>query len=190
MLNLRSRPSSSIRSLALRAGAAAALIGVAALGSACSGSPSAPGSVLSAGRRVQTGSGGGTLGPCVLCEPISGRIEIVSVRGTLNGPTDGWETKSESRPFELTSTLKGEGTFESGFIKFSVEGETATIALLQLTSNGQIFENTNVKVPATVTEVADASCTTRSGTLVVTTITTPLENLGRTTITERHCAAE
>jgi len=186
MLNLGLRPSTSIRSLVLRATAGAALLGIAVASSACSGSPSAPGT-LSAERRVETGSGGGTLCPGIVCEGINGRIEIVSNRGSLNGSTGGSQVGSEPTRFQLTSTLKGDGEqLEGGFISFTVERDTATISTIWFRSHGQIFENTNVTAPASIREVADTSC--RSGLLIVTTITTTLENLGKTTITEQHCA--
>ena len=185
MLNLRSRTSPSNGPLALRATAVTALLVGAVIASACSGSPSAPGA-LTAERRVQTGSGGGTFCPGVVCEEISGRIEIVAVRGSLNGPTGGTQVGSEPARFQLSSTLKGAGQFDDGFISFSVERDTATISTISFRSHGQIFENTNVTAPASIREVADPSC--GSGVLVVTTITTTLENLGRTTITEQHCA--
>ena len=185
MLNSRLRSSTSIRSLLLRATAGAALLGAAVVSGACSGSPSAPGS-LSAERRVETGSGGGTFCPGVVCEGITGRIEIVSNRGSLNGSTGGSQVGNEPERFQLTSTLKGAGQLSDGFISFTVERDTATISTIWFSSHGQIFEDTNVTAPATVREVADSSC--RSGIMVVTTITATLENLGKTTITEQHCA--
>ena len=185
MLNLRLLSSTSIRSRALRATAVVALLGIAAVSGACSGSPSAPGT-LSAERRVQTGSGGGTFCPGVVCEGINGRIEIVSNRGSLNGSTGGSQVGSEPKRFQLTSTLKGDGQLEDGFISFTVERDTATISTIWFRSHGQIFENTNVTAPASIREVADTSC--RSGVSIVTTITTTLENLGKTTITEQHCS--
>jgi len=185
MLNLRLRTFTSIRSLVLRATAGAALFGIAVAGSACSGSPSAPGT-LSAERRVETGSGGGTFCPGIVCEGVTGRIEIVSNRGSLNGSTGGSQVGSEPTRFQLSSTLKGSGQLEDGFISFTVEQDTATISTIWFRSHGQIFENTNVTAPASIRQVADTSC--RSGLLIVTTITTTLENLGKTTITEQHCA--
>lgn len=186
MLNLRLRPSTSIRSHTLRATAVVALLGIGVVSTACSGSPSAP-DPLSAERRVQTGSGGGTFCPGIVCEGITGRIEIVSNRGSLNGSTGGSQVGSEPTRFQLTSTLTGDGgQLEDGFISFTVERDTATITTIWFRSHGQIFENTNVTAPASVREVADTSC--RSGRLIVTTITTTLENLGKTTITEQHCA--
>jgi hypothetical protein len=185
MLNLRLRPFPSIRSLVVRATAVAAVLGAAVVSSACSGSPSAPGT-LSAERRVETGSGGGTFCPGIVCEGITGRIEIVSNRGSLNGSTGGSQVGSEPARFQLTSNLKGAGQIEDGFISFTVERDTATISTIWFRSHGQIFENTNVTAPASVREISDSSC--RSGRLIVTTITTTLENLGKTTITEQHCA--
>jgi hypothetical protein len=114
------------------------------------------------------------------------RPKIVAVRGTLNGTTGGSQVGSEPTRFQLTSTLKGTDQFDDGFISFTVEGDSATISTIWFRRNGQIFENTDVVVPASIRIVADSSC--RSGNLIVTTITTPLENLGRTTITEQHCA--
>ena len=184
MLNLRLRPSTSIRALALRATAAAALIGVAALGSACSGSPSAPGS-LSAERRVQTGSGGGTLCPPGICTGFNGRIEIIASGGTLNGPTVGGQLGDASR-FSLTSRMNGTGRFDNGFIDLSVERDSAFVRAIWFSAGDRVYQDVEKTVPATVTEVADKAC--ESGTLIETAITATFENFGRTTITERHCA--
>ena len=187
MLNLRLRPSTSIRSLARRATAAAALFGLAVLGSACSGSPAGP-DTLTAGRRVETGSGGGTL-----CKPpfcgVVGRIEIIAGGGSLNGPS---VAAGSTVDFKVTSEeITGTGRFDGGrdnnaSLSFSVTGETATIDFIWFDNGHQIFEAKDVTAPATVTLIADKACT--SGTLVETIITATLENFGNTTITERHCA--
>ena len=185
MLNLRVRPSTSIRSFVLRATAGAALLGIAVASSACSGSPSAPGT-LSAERRVQTGSGGGTLCPPGVCTGFNGRIEIVASGGSLNGPTVGGQLGSDAARFTLTARLKGSGRFDDGFIDLSVERESAFVRAIWYSSGTRIFQDTEKTVPATVTEVADKACD--SGTLIETSITATFENFGRTTITERHCA--
>jgi hypothetical protein len=185
MLNFRLRPSTSIRSLALRATAAAALVGVAVLGSACSGSPAAPGS-LSAERRVETGSGGGTLCPPGICTGFDGRIEVIAGGGSLNGPTLGSQVGTEATRFQLTARMTGTGRFDHGFISFSVERDTAIINAIWFSSEDRVYEDTGVTAPATVALIADKACA--SGTLVETTITATFENFGKTTITERHCA--
>ena len=173
-----------IRSLVLRATAAVAVAGLALASGACSGSPSAPGS-LSAERRVQTGSGGGTLCPPGICTGFNGRIEIIASGGTLNGPTVGGQLGDATR-FSLTSHMKGTGRFDNGFIDVSVERDSAVVRAIWYSSGGRVFQDTEKTVPATVTEVADKACD--SGTLIETTITATFENFGRTTITERHCA--
>jgi hypothetical protein len=185
MLMLRLRPSTSIRSLARRATAAAALVGVAVLGSACSGSPAAPGS-LSAERRVETGSGGGTLCPPTICTGFDGRIEIIAGGGSLSGPTVGSQVGTEASRFQLTSQMTGTGRFDHGFISFSVERETATINAIWYSSEDRVYEDTGVTAPATVALIDDKACA--SGMLVETTITAMFENFGKTTITEKHCA--
>lgn len=137
---------------------------------------------------MQTGSGGGTfVCPGIKCEGITGRIEIVAARGSLNGPTSGTQVGDDPTLFQLTSTLKGTGQFDDGFISISVTGETANIGTIWFHSHGQTFENKDVTTAVSVTQSIDPACTTRSGLLIVTTITTTLENLGPTTITERHC---
>jgi hypothetical protein len=185
MLNLRLRPPTSIRSRALRATAVVALLGVGVVSGACSGSPSAPGT-LSAERRVQTGSGGGTLCPPGVCTGFDGRIEIVAGGGSLNGPTVGGQVGTDPARFTLTARMNGAGRFDSGFIDLSVERDSAFVRAIWYSSGGRIYQDTEKTVPATVTEVAEKAC--ESGTLIETTISATFENFGQTTITERHCA--
>ena len=189
MLNHRLRPSTSIRSFALRATAGAALLGAAVLSGACSGSPAAPGT-LSAGRRVETGSGGGTL-----CKPpfcgVFGRIEIIAGGGSLNGPSVAAGTSAN---FKITSDeLTGTGRFDGGrnnnaSLSLTVKGEIATIDFIGFDDGHQTFEDKNVTAPATVTVTPIDTKTCTSGLLVETTITATFENFGRTTIIESHCA--
>ena len=161
------------------------LLGVAVVSGACSGSPSAPGT-LSAERRVQTGSGGGTLCPPGICTGFDGRIEIIAGGGSLDGPTVGEQVGTDPARFTLTARMTGSGRFDSGFIDLAVERESAFVRAIWYSSGTRIYQDTGKTVQATVTEIADKGCD--SGTLIETTISATFENFGRTTITERHCA--
>jgi len=187
MVKTRMYPSAALRVTRRRTAALAALVGAALVGAACSGSPTAP-DVLMSGRRVLTGSGGGTLCTPPQCEGFEGTVRVTAAGGTLFGTTEGEPLGGPASFTVFARDLKGTGRFETGFLNVSVEGDSALIGAIWYQSAGGIFEVTQKTVPATVevTSVDTRECA--SGTRVTTTIVTTLENFGRTTIVETHCA--
>ena len=64
----------------------------------------------------------------------------------------------------------------------------SSVSSIWYRSAGGIFEVTQKTVPATVDVASVDTRECASGTKVTTTIVTTLENFGRTTIVETHCA--
>jgi hypothetical protein len=172
--------------LARRLVSATIALALCALAAACSGTPASPTDTRSSERRVLTGGAGGTFCPPEACEGFTGRIEIVAGGGTLHGPTLGAQLGDEITRFELTSRLTGTGRFGEGFIDAVFDRESATVRTIWYSGDsGQILQATNQSGTPEYTTVDEKSC--ESGVLLVTTLTVTLENLGRTTIVERHC---
>ena len=177
--------------------AAAVVLIVAGLGVACSGSPTSP-DAITAGRRVQTGSGGGTFCPGNPCIGINGRIEIVAANGTLQGTTGGTQASGNPSSFDVTSHLFGSGRFDdgmvdekepaaNGFVRITVDRDAAIIHPIWYSVSGRIYEDSQTNGRSSV-RLIDDPVTCRSGVLVETTIVANLQNFGRTTIVETHCA--
>ena len=175
--NRSGRPS-VLRHLAL-----SALLGAAALGAACSGSPVGPGA-LSSERRVGTGGAGGTISPgCTL--PDICQVTVTSTSGTLTGDSD--VAADSLTAFGFRATLSGkDGRFsQGGYIEVTVHGSTATIEEISFRRGESRLGDEHVTVPATV-EVREDGCGAK-GDLVTTTITGTFEGFGPTTIVEQHC---
>lgn len=159
------------------------LVALALAMAACNGSPTGPG-LVSSERRVQTGGGGGTF--CPDCSPL-GRVEIVAGGGVLNGQTIGAQVGADYTAFHFTSHLEGRGRFDTGFVDIEVRDGSALIRQISYTKDGRIYQDADVTAPALVREIRDDACAP-TGVMVETTIRVTLENFGRTTIAERHCA--
>ena len=188
MVKARILSSAAVRVMLRRTAPLAVLVGAALLGAACSGSPTAP-DVLMSGRRVQTGSGGGTLCTPPQCEGFEGTVRITAGGGTLSGKTEGEPLRGDPASFTVFARdLKATGRFQTGFLNLSVDGDSAVIGAIWYQSAGGIFEVTQKTVPATVDVASVGTRECASGTKVTTTIVTTLENFGRTTIVETHCA--
>lgn len=179
MRTCRSLPSLRVLN---RVASAAAIAGLIAATAACSGSPAAPGT-FSSGRRVQTGSGGGSTSPTCSPADICGRVAVTAAGGSLSG-TSIVETTSAGA-FAFTAPLTGSGRFTAGFVSVNVDGDTALIGQITYDRGNGAFGETNVSVPA-VTTIREGGCA-GGRTLVQTSITANIQNLGPTTIVESHC---
>ncbi len=172
----------SFRTLSARSAAAGAVLCLITLSAACSGSPTGPG-VLTAGRRVQTGSGGGSNVPVCTPVDICGRVDVRAAGGSLFGTTVV-QAQSAST-FSFAASLSGSGRFDSGYISVDVSGDTAAINELSYGRANGVFGQQTVTATASVTVTTDGCSDGRD--LVETSITTTIQNFGPTTITERHC---
>jgi len=186
ILNICSRVVSSPR-LTGRIAIVTALIATALAGAACSGSPAGPG-VLSAGRRVQDGGGGGTLCPPGTCPGFDGRVTLTAGGGTLSGTTTGVIEGAEDA-FRFTSQLTGTGRFKTGFLDIQVTGDTALVNNLWYSNGSQVFQDKGDTVSAVVTrgEKCLIGRDMVPGVIVQTTIQAVFENFGQATIVEEHC---
>ena len=156
-----------------------ALIAAALAGAACSGSPAGPG-VLSAGRRVQDGGGGGTICPPGPCPGFEGKVTLVA--GVIEGAEDA---------FHFTSQLTGTGRFKTGFLDIQVTGDTALVNNLWYSNGSQVFQDKGDTVSAVVArgEKCLIGRDQIPGVIIQTTIEGIFENFGQTTIVEEHCVA-
>lgn len=172
------------RSLAsvFRIAPAVAIAGLMAATAGCSGSPTGPGT-FSSERRVQTGSGGGSTSPTCSTTDICGRVTVTAAGGSLSG-TSIVETASPGT-FAFTAPLSGSGRFTAGFISVDVNGDTALINQITYERGNGAFGETAVSAPAVTTIKAGGCADGR--TLVQTSITVTIQNLGPTTIVESHC---
>jgi len=188
ILNACSRVVCSQR-LTSRAALITALVAATLAGAACSGSPAGPG-VLSAGRRVQDGGGGGTLCPPGTCPGFEGKVTLTAGGGTLTGSTTG-VIEGAADAFRFTSQLTGTGRFKTGFLDIQVTGDTALVNNLWYSNGSQVFQDKGDTVSAVVTrgEKCQIGRDMIAGTIVQTTIEGVFENFGPTTIVEEHCVA-
>ena len=188
ILNTCSRVVSPQR-LTSRVAIVTALIAAALAGAACSGSPAGPG-VLSAGRRVQDGGGGGTICPPGPCPGFEGKVTLVAGGGSLSGATTGVLEGAEDA-FRFTSQLTGTGRFKTGFLDIPVTGDTALVNNLWYSNGSQVFQDKGDTVSAVVArgEKCLLGRDMIPGTIVQTTIEGIFENFGQTTIVEEHCVA-
>ena len=170
------------RSVACRTAAAAVVAGLIAAGAGCSGSPTGPGT-FSAGRRVQTGSGGGSTSPTCSTGDICGRVAVTAAAGSLSG-TSIVDTTSPG-VFAFTASLVGSGRFTAGFISAQVNGDAAVIHEITYEQKNGAFGETSASVPA-LTTIREGGCAD-GRTLVETRITATFQNFGPTTIVESHC---
>jgi hypothetical protein len=187
-LNICARVVSSQR-ITSRMAIVTALIASALAGAACSGSPAGPG-VLSAGRRVQDGGGGGTICSAGTCPGFDGRVTLTAGGGTLTGSTTGVIEGAEDA-FRFTSQLTGTGRFKTGFLDIQVTGDTALINNLWYSNGPQVFQDKGDTVSAVVVrgEKCQIGRDQLPGVIVQTTINGVFENFGQTTIVEEHCVA-
>lgn len=164
----------------------AGLFALAVLGTACSGSPTAPGT-LSSERRVQTGGGGGTLCPGAC--GLSGYVELQAKKGTLSGSSIGSQPGREPVPFVFTARLTGKGDgYDEGFVDIAVASNTATINVAWYSTDGKVFQDTSVTTTPRIIQRPTDAKDCASGILVETTLNAKLQNFGNTTIVETHCA--
>ena len=169
------------RTISARIGAAGAVLCLL-LSAACSGSPTGPGA-FTAGRRVLTGSGGGSNIPVCTSADLCGRVEIRAAGGSLIGTTIVQADSTST--FSFAAALSGSGRLTSGYISVDVSGDAAVINELTYERGNGVFGEQTVSTAATVTVSPDGCSDGRD--LVETRITTTLENFGPVTITERHC---